>query len=93
MPYEITEHEHDIHIRVEADDRAPQLLAAMQECQEGRCTCPTDQYDRLDGMTIEPGADVITVTLHPRDGQHLDVEPLSRCLDYSIEKAGQATTP
>lgn len=37
---------------VDTTDRARQVLEALQECQEGRCRCPTDQYERLAGMDI-----------------------------------------
>jgi hypothetical protein len=27
--------------------RNPQVLKALRECQEGRCGCPTNQYEQL----------------------------------------------
>ena len=88
MRYKITEPGDTVEIRVtETGNRAAQLLASMQECQEGRCACPTDQYERLDGMDVQSGDDAITVTLRPRVGERLDVSELRRCLDYTVAKA------
>ena len=53
---------------VDTTDRAPQVLEALQECQEGRCRCPTDQYERLAGMDIATRGGAIRVRLRPRGG-------------------------
>ena len=88
MRYTITEPDETVEIRVtETGDRAAQLLTSMQECQQGRCACPTDQYERLEGMDVHSGNDAITLTLRPRAGERLDVNELRRCLDYTVAKA------
>src|ERR1035438_2269270 len=44
----------EIHLQ-DAGERGPQVLASLQECQEGRCSCPTDQYDRLASIEVGGG--------------------------------------
>lgn len=89
MHYEVTEHEDSVELRViGTGDRAPALLASMQECQEGRCTCPTDQFNRLETIEVLSGDDNVTVSLRPSPGERLDVNELAACLDYTIAKAG-----
>lgn len=88
MRYHVNERTDRVEMRVtETGDRTPQLLASMQECQDGRCECPTDQYDLLEAMDVQVGDDDITVTLRPRPGQRLDVGELKTCLHYTVTKA------
>ena len=75
MRYRIIEHDTDIEIHVhETGEHSQQLLASLQHCQEGRCGCPTDQYDRLEDMVVQTDPDKVTIQLHPRAGQRFDPE-------------------
>jgi hypothetical protein len=88
MRYAITEHDGDVEIRVhQTGEHTPQVLASLQDCQHGRCGCPTDQYDRLEEMTIHTGPDELTIRLHPRQGQRFDTDELQSCLDHTITEA------
>lgn len=88
MRYQITHAGDDVEIQVQdTGESAPQLLAALQECRDGRCGCPTDQYDRLADMAIQVGTDEVAVHLHAREGEPLDVGQLQSCLDYTITAA------
>jgi hypothetical protein len=92
MRYAITEHGADVEIRVhQTGERTPKLLASLQDCQQGRCGCPTDQYERLEDMAIHTGAEELTIRLHPRSGQRLDTGELQSCLDYIIAEAHHNT--
>lgn len=92
MRYEITEHQDDVEIRVrETGEHAPQLLDSLQGCQQGRCGCPTDQYERLEQMTIRTEIDELTIRLHPREGQRLDTGELQACMDYTLNEAQHDT--
>lgn len=88
MRYEVSEQGGDVEIRVQqAGEHTSQLLASLQDCQHGRCGCPTDQYDRLEDMTIHTDPDELTIRLRPREGQRFDTEELQSCLDYTITEA------
>ena len=88
MRYEMTERGEDVEIRVrDTGERAPRVLASMQECQEGRCGCPTDQYDRLAGMEVKVGDGEVSVSLHPRDGEQFDLGELRACMDDNLTHA------
>ncbi len=89
MRYEITQHDPDVEIHIrETGESTPQLLASLQDCRAGRCGCPTDQYDRLEDMTIDADANQLTVRLRPRTGQRFDPDQLQNCLDFTLEQAG-----
>ena len=88
MRYQITEHDAGIEIQVhQSGEHAPQLLASLRDCQQGRCGCPTDQYDRLEDMAVQTDTDDVTIRLHPRAGQRFDPEQLQVCLDYTLAQA------
>lgn len=91
MRYRITEHDSEVEIHVgPLGERAPELLASLLDCQHGRCGCPTDQFDRLEDMTVRADAEELTITLKPRVGQRLDTEQLRACLDYTLEHSPEA---
>lgn len=88
MRYNLTQDGEAVEIHVQdAGERAPQVLASLQECQEGRCGCPTDQYDRLASIEVGGGDGELTVHLTPRPGEHLDPGALGACMDYTLESA------
>lgn len=92
MRYEITEDDNDVEIRLQqTGEHTPQLLAALEDCQQGRCGCPTEQYERLEDMSINTSVDELTIRLHPHDGQRLDTGELRACLDYTVTQAQRDT--
>ena len=50
---EATENEVSIEVSETKGNQA-KLLEAFQECQEGRCTCPTQEYSKLDSFSSRP---------------------------------------
>jgi len=64
MKYKIESTENEVHIEVsETKGKQEKLLEAFQECQEGRCTCPTQEYSKLDSLEIETNEDIIKLKL------------------------------
>ena len=58
------------------------MLAAFASCQAGQCSCPTDEYRKLESMSIDRGQDDITVRLEPKEGESFDLSQIAACLDY-----------
>ena len=65
-------------------------LAALASCQAGQCSCPTDEYRKLESMSIDRGEDDITVRLEPREGESFDLSQIAVCLDY-VTAQGSST--
>ena len=64
MKYKIESTENEVSIEVsETRGKQEKLLEAFQECQEGRCTCPTQEYSKLDSLEIETNEDIIKLKL------------------------------
>lgn len=63
------------------------VLNALQECAEGRCTCPTSQYEKLQSVEMTPGRDEIRVALMPKAGEVIDRQAIKKCLEYTAAEA------
>lgn len=63
------------------------LLAELQNCQEGRCDCPTNEYDKVESLSVETdGGDDITMRLVPKPGQRFDESEIDTCLQHTVAK-------
>jgi hypothetical protein len=65
------------------------LLGAFQECREGRCDCSTDEYDKLESLSVDDQPDAVTVRLDTKPGQTLDLADIDACLRHTVDKAEQ----
>ncbi len=75
--YHIDEAPEEVTIRVtEASGHEQELLEAFEECRDGRCTCPTDEYQKLAGMDVATAEDKISLRLVPKAGERFDVEEI-----------------
>lgn len=84
MRYQIEKNQDrlDVHIDEVGDDQ-DQALEAFQACQEGRCSCPTDEYKKLESLEIDPGDGSLTLRLTPKVGLKLDKSEIEKCLDHT----------
>jgi hypothetical protein len=67
-----------------------QLIEALGECQAGRCSCPTNEFDNLAAMDIEQASDVIRIRLEPKAGERIDTAEIAACLDCTTAKVAGA---
>jgi len=82
--YRIHEDKSTVLIEVaEVGEGKEQLLEAFGECQSGQCSCPTNEYDKLESMEVEPGEDLIRMRLEPKPGTKFDTSQIAACLDYT----------
>lgn len=91
MEYRIRDKREDVAITV-TDVSAPQqdaVLAALQECAEGRCSCPTQQYGKVESLKIERSDAGVVVAMKLKAGETIDRSDIERCLDYTLDKASK----
>ena len=67
----------------EVGGQQDRLLEAFGECQVGQCSCPTNEYEKLESMNVEPASDGIRIRLETKPGEKLDTSAISACLDYT----------
>jgi hypothetical protein len=70
----------------DVEGKEDQFLEAFQECAEGRCTCPTQEYTKLEQLHVEQGSRGITLRLVAKKPRQLDQAEIERCLDYTQER-------
>lgn len=87
MKYKVESGKNEVNIEVtETKGKQKKLLQAFQECQEGRCTCPTQEYSKLDSLEIESDEDTIKLKLISKPDVKFDESEISKCLEYTKGK-------
>lgn len=62
------------------------LIEAFQECQAGRCHCPTNEYKKLESLVIKKEKDQINLRLDAKEGEIFDTEEIEKCIEYMQKK-------
>ena len=87
MKYKVESSENEINIEInEIKDRQRELLEAFQECREGRCSCPTQEYAKLDSLAIESNEGKIRLKLKAKPDEQFDETEITKCLEYTKGK-------
>ena len=76
-------------VTVEVSDiegKEEELLANFQACREGRCSCPTDEYQKLESLDIDESAGKISLRLKAKSGRIFDEVEIAKCLDHTKRK-------
>ena len=67
----------------EVGEHAEAVLAAFNQCQQGKCSCPTTTYEQVADVQVTPVADGVSLTVTARPGETLDVGDIERCLAHT----------
>lgn len=87
MKYRIEPNDDKIDIEIsETSGKQDELLRAFEDCQQGRCGCPTQEYSKLDSLEIESEDDAIRLKLKSKAGRRFDPEEIGKCLEYTTGK-------
>lgn len=86
--YQIDQNDDGLTIRVtETGPAGDRLLAAFQECREGRCDCPTNEYEKVSQLSVESEPDdAITLRLVAKSGERFDESEIDACLQHTVAK-------
>ncbi len=89
--YKIVEDEQGLKIKLtEMAGEEQQLLDEFEKCQQGKCSCPTDEYKKLDSMALELKEGQIEIQLSAKTDQKLDKEEITKCLEHTTKIAKKA---
>jgi len=84
MKYDIEENGKDLYININGvSGKKEKLLDAFQQCQEGTCSCPTDEYKNLESLEVEENDNSIKLHLKSKNGEKFNKEEINRCLDHT----------
>ena len=87
MKYEVNISESDLIINIEIPDKHKEkLLEEFSNCQQGKCSCPTEEYKKLESLTVENFENKISLTLKPKADQNFDINEINKCLNYTSNK-------
>ncbi len=90
METEIKKIEKGIEIDVtDVEGKRDQLLEAFQECSEGRCTCPTNEYQKLETLEVIDAGDAIHLSLRARPNEQIDTAEIEKCLEYTKQRVSE----
>jgi hypothetical protein len=90
MEAKITSADNGIQIDVtDLDGKKEQLLEAFQECSEGRCTCPTQEYRKVESLEVAGSEDAIQISIKAKEGEQIDTAEIEKCLEYTKQQVSQ----
>ncbi len=73
----------------ELEGKKEQLLEAFQECSEGRCTCPTDEYKKVEALDITESGDAIQLSIKAKPDEQIDTAEIEKCLEYTKKRVSE----
>ena len=79
----------DIHI-TELEGKKVELLEAFNECSEGRCTCPTQEYTKIETLNIVDSEDKIKLSIISREDEVIDTQEIEKCLEHTKNKISRS---
>ena len=79
----------DIHI-TELEGKKEELLEAFNECSEGRCTCPTQEYKKIETLNIVGSEDNIQLSIISRENEVIDTNEIEKCLAHTKNKISRS---
>ena len=92
MKYQIDKNQQGVEITVEelSEQKKQQILTEFQLCREGKCDCPTDEYDKVAAVEIKSTQDhQIKLNLKAKPGQKFDEDEIGKCLDHTQKKTNK----
>ena len=91
MKSSITTNKNGIEIHItDLEGKKKELLEAFQECSEGRCTCPTQEYQKVETLNIVDTAGDIQLNIISKENQVIDTKEIEKCLEYTKNKVSKA---
>ena len=79
----------DIHI-TELEGKKDELLEAFNECSEGRCACPTQEYKKIETLNIVGSEDNIQLSIISRENEVIDTNEIEKCLEHTKKKISES---
>lgn len=73
----------------DVEDKKEQLVEAFQECSEGRCTCPTKEYEKVESLEITDTADTIQLSIKAKEDQKINTSEIEKCLEYTKKRVSE----
>ena len=90
MKSKITKNENGIDIDItDVEGKKEKLIEAFQECSEGRCTCPTQEYEKVEKLDIIDAENSIQLSIKSKVDETIDTKEIERCLEYTKKRVSK----
>ena len=90
MKSKITKNKDGIDINItELNGKKEKLLEAFQECSDGHCTCPTQEYEKVETINVVGTDKVIQLSIKSKDNTVINTKEIEKCLDYTKDKVSK----
>ena len=97
LPWPLTARPHHRHIPlllngitgISGDLARTRKPPELGECQAGQCSCPTNEYEKVEAMDVESSADAIAIRLRAKPGTEFDTREIETCLHYTVTKVSR----
>ena len=90
MKSKITKNKNGIDINVtERNGEKEKLLEAFQECSEGRRTCPTQEYEKVETLNILGTDKTIQLSIKSKENSVINTKEIEKCLEYTKDKVSK----
>ena len=90
MEAQVKKNENGIEINItELEGKKEQLLEAYNECSEGRCTCPTQEYQKVESLEVVAGEDAIQLSIKAKPEEQIDTAEIEKCLEYTKKRVSE----
>ena len=84
MKTKIESQENGVNIQVsDIASNSDEILGAFKECQEGKCSCPTNEYEKVESINVEQSNDGISLSVKAKDGEEIDMAEIEKCLEHT----------
>lgn len=61
------------------------ILENFNQCKEGKCSCPTDQYTKVKDLEIMNEDEKITIKMKPKVNEKFDENEIEKCVDFTVK--------
>ena len=90
MKSKITKNKTGIEINItDLNGEKEKLLEAFQECSEGRCTCPTQEYEKVETLNITGTDKLIQLSIKSKENTIINTNEIKKCLEYTKDKVSK----
>lgn len=87
--YQINSDGSKINITISIDNNRENLLNNFELCKQGKCSCPTDEYKKLESLDIMEKEGVILLGLTPKSHNNFNIKEIEKCLEFSMNRKGK----
>ncbi|MGD8406881.1 MAG: hypothetical protein PVJ21_24695 [Anaerolineales bacterium] len=90
MKSKITKKDNGIEINItEVKGKKDELLEAFQECSEGSCSCPTQEYEKVETLNIIDHEKTIQLSIKSKENEVIDTKEIEKCLEYTKNRVSE----